>query len=136
MSWDIFVQDLPKGAKTITDIPRDFKPMNLNLKRDEIIKIITEVFPKADFKDKTWGRLDGDDFSIEINLGDKEYVDGFALHVRGSNSAVPIVDKILHRLGVRAVSSGSDIILDGSIPNGGFEVWEKYKNEVTTNPKD
>ncbi len=81
MSWDIFVQDLPKGARTVREIPNDFLPRPLG-KRAELIQRIRDIVPEVDFANPAWGQLDGDGCPIEINLGDSEVVQSFALRVR------------------------------------------------------
>jgi hypothetical protein len=87
MGWDVFVQDLPQEAKNTSDIPPDFRPASIG-KRSAIIEKIREVFPTADFSDPSWGRIDGDDWSIEVNIGANEDCGGFALHIRGGDAAV------------------------------------------------
>jgi hypothetical protein len=42
MSWDIFVQDLPRDAQSIEDIPRDFQPKPI-LPRSRIVEVFKEV---------------------------------------------------------------------------------------------
>jgi hypothetical protein len=62
MSWDIFVQDLPRDAKTVADIPDDFKPAVIGA-RSEIISMIKEVVPTANFSD-----LHGDWLTAMVGL--------------------------------------------------------------------
>ena len=54
MSWDIFVQHFPANAKTVADIPSDFKPAPIG-DRTTIIEKIKDIVPSADFSDPTWG---------------------------------------------------------------------------------
>jgi len=63
VSWDIFVQDFPKDAKTVDDIPDDFVPQPL-IPRRELITRIQEVVPEAHFSDPAWGLIDDPDYSI------------------------------------------------------------------------
>src|SRR5258708_5699610 len=117
MSWDIFVQDIPPGISAAADMPDDFVPKSLG-PRCVIIDKIRTVVPNADFTDPTWGRIDAPDFSIEVNLGDNEEVDGFALHVRGGDMAAFVVADILEQLGLRAFDMDSDTGLFSIGPNG------------------
>lgn len=103
MSWDIFVQDLPREAATVQDIPDDFRPAVIG-KRAEIIRRIQEIVPFVDFADPSWGTIVGDDFSIELNMGTAEDVSGFAFHVRGSDTAAAVVAEILTHLNLRAIN--------------------------------
>jgi hypothetical protein len=50
MSWDIFVQDLPKDASTIEEIADDFAPGPIG-KRSQIIDKIREIVPAANFSE-------------------------------------------------------------------------------------
>lgn len=75
MSWDVFVQDLPQEAKNAAYIPSDFRPAAMG-KRSVIIERIREVLPTADFSGPAWGRIDGDDWSIEVNIGVQEECGG------------------------------------------------------------
>ena len=89
MSWDIFVQDLPRDAATVADIPQDFKPAPIG-KRADVIARIKEVVPSTDFSDPSWGQIEGEDWSIEVNIGKNETCSGFALHVRRGDEAVGV----------------------------------------------
>lgn len=123
MSWDVFVQDLPQEAKSAADIPADFRPASIG-KRSAIIEKIREVFPTADFSDPSWGRINGDNWSIEVNIGANEDCGGFALHfaegtlplglVRQSSNAYTYVRSI-HR---QATSSKQALNLSTAFANG------------------
>jgi hypothetical protein len=131
MSWDIFVQDIPKEANSPADIPDDFKPKPIGLRSEVIGKILT-VVPFADFSDPSWGIIDGQGFSIEVNLGDNEMLNGFAFHVRGGDLAAFAVADILERLGRRAFDPNSKtgiftITQDGS---DGQQRWCAYRDRV------
>jgi hypothetical protein len=135
MSWDIFVQDLPSEAKTAADIPSSFRPSLIG-KRSEIIDRIIEIIPAADFTDPSWGLIDGEDWSIEVNLGQEEDCRGFALHVRGGDVAVGAVAAILRRLNLRALDSqsGEFFSADNNAIES-FRQWRQYRDQVTeSNP--
>lgn len=133
MSWDIFVQELPEGMQTIDEIPDDFRPGVIG-KRSEIVRKICEAAPGADFSNPTWGVIDGPEYSIEVNIDEEEECTGFCLHVRGGEEAVAVVDRILGRLGMRALNPGSE----GGIYQGGqkgiesFRLWAGYRDQVCT----
>jgi hypothetical protein len=78
VSWDLFIQDYPKEAVTIKDVPEDWTPKPFGTRR-EIIRKIKEVAPNADFSGRSCGYIDGEDFSIEIwmTTDDDEDVDPF-----------------------------------------------------------
>ena len=136
MSWDIFVLDLPRDAQRIEDVPDDFEPRPLG-KRSEIIRKIQEVFPTADFSDPSWGDIDIDDWSIEVNMGKEEECKDFALHVRGGAGAVGAVAAILEKLNLRALDSASEtgFFVAGEESVESFKRWADYRDSVI-HPKD
>lgn len=130
MSWDVFIQDLPKDVKHIREIPDDFEGVPLG-PRSEIIRRILELAPEADFSDPSWGHVEADRFSIEVNLGDAEEVGGFALHVRGGESAIPWIAELLLRNGWRAVDPQSETgLFEGLASREGFEKWHAFRDRV------
>ena len=135
MSWDIFVQDFPPDAHTVDDIPDDFEPAPLG-PRAEIIEKIREVMPFADFSDPTWGLIDGDGFSIEVNLGADESVDGFALHVRGGDLAAACVVAIIEHLGVRAIDSSTGDFFKPADAVASLQKWRAYRDHVVGSAED
>jgi hypothetical protein len=131
MSWDIFVQDLPRDAKSVADIAADFKSASIG-KRSIVIEKIKEVVPTADFSDPSWGRIDGDGWSIEVNIGTKEDCEGFAFHIRGRDAAVGAVAAILQHLKLRALDSQTgDFFVGGAEANDSFRKWRAYRDHVT-----
>jgi len=81
MSLDFFLQHLPVGIRSVEDIPADYEPGPIGA-RAAVVDSIRTVFPTFDFSDPEWGRIEGDGFSIEVNLRGEDPVRGFALHVR------------------------------------------------------
>jgi hypothetical protein len=130
MSWDIFVQDLPREAKIVADIPADFKPRSIG-GRSTIIAKIKEVIPTADFSDASWGRIEGDGWSIEINMGKTEECDGFVFHVRGAEAAVGTITTILQHLGFRALDSQTgEFFAGGADAEKSFRDWQAFRDRV------
>lgn len=130
MSWDIFVQDLPADASTVAEIPDDFVPRDIG-KRSDIIAKICEVIPDANFSDPTWGLIDGDDWSIEVNVGDAETCTGLALHVRGGDQAIGAIDAIMRALGLRAIDSQTgEFFVAGPVAQASFRKWREFRNSV------
>jgi hypothetical protein len=129
MSWDVFVQDLPQEARNTADIPSDFRPASIG-KRSAIIEKIREVFPAADFSDPSWSRIDGDDWSIEVNFGANEDCAGFALHIRGGDAGVGAVDAILQRLHLRALDAQTgNFFKAGPESIDSFRKWRAYRDQ-------
>src|ERR1700746_942605 len=132
MSWDIFVQDLPKDAQSIEDIPQDFQPGPI-LPRTRIVEVFKEGAPCTDFSDPKWWRIRCDGFSIEVNIGVEDPSNGIALHIRGSGDAAGLVAEILRRLGVRALDTASDTgFFDSEKSRERFRKWQAYRDQVTS----
>jgi hypothetical protein len=129
MSWDIYIQNFPAEAKTPAEIPNNYSPQAIG-SRDEIISKIREVIPTADFSNKAWGVIEASDFSIEVHLGDKELLTGFALFVRGSDMAAACVADILRHLNLRAIETGSGSFFDIDQPTAGMQKWRDYRNQI------
>jgi hypothetical protein len=130
VSWDLFIQDLPRSAESIADIPDDFEPSSLG-PRDALIAAIRVAIPHADFSDPAWGVLEGPDYSIEFNIGDDDEVGCIALHVRGGDGAAAVVHKLLTHLGLRALDSGTGEFFEfDGISAEGLRVWREFRDSV------
>ena len=135
MSWDLFVQDFPADATSVSDIPEGFQPLSIG-NRDDIIEKILSVMPGVDFSDASWGKIEEERWSIEINLGDAGDCGGFAMHVRGSNEAVGAVEIILDQLGVRAIDSGSgEFFAAGPEARQSFSDWRRFRDSALNQGK-
>jgi hypothetical protein len=130
MSYDIFVQNVPPNTKFVEDVPPDFKPASIG-KRASVIEKIKEVVPGADFSDPAWGRIRGDDWSIEVNMGAGEECYGFVFHVRGGELSLGIVDAILQALNLRALDpqTGGFFVARAEATDS-FRRWRAYRNQV------
>ncbi|HKB91973.1 MAG TPA: hypothetical protein VKC60_15765 [Opitutaceae bacterium] len=131
MSWDIFVQDIPRGLSRAEDLPDGFQSKPIGA-RSEIIQIIRAVVPTANFADPSWGTIDGPGYSIEVNLGNAEVLDSFAFHVHGGDMAAFVIADILERLDLRAFDTGSDTGLFSIGPDGssGQKRWRAYRDQI------
>jgi hypothetical protein len=136
VSFDVFVQDLPPGARTVAEIPDDFDPRPIG-RRADILSGILRAAPAVDFTDPTWGHIDGPGFSIEVNIGPEDVLDSFAFHVRGGQEALFVVAEILRDLGLRAIAPGTE--------SGFFELaelgpayaqWQAYRRQVVGDGPD
>ena len=135
MSWDIFIQDFPPEAHTVEEIPDDFAPAPLGT-RAAIIEQILEVAPFADFSDPTWGTIEGEGFSIEVNLGADEIVGSVALHVRGGDLAAACVAAILDHLGVRAIDTSTGDFFKPADALASLGMWRAYRDCVIGSSED
>ncbi|MGA9354001.1 MAG: hypothetical protein WBV46_09955 [Terriglobales bacterium] len=122
--------DFPRNAATVAGVPADFRRSSIGT-RQALIEKIKQVIPSADFSDAAWGRIDGSDWSIEMNMGKEEGCSSFAFHVRGGEGAVGVVAAILERLDLRAVDSQTgDFFAPGPEALEGFAKWRRYRDQV------
>jgi hypothetical protein len=110
VSRDVFVQDIPVGARSATDIEDGWKPTPLPFGRARVIEAITDLVPSADFAQPSWGGLDLPGAAIEVNIGDDEPLASFALHVRETEpgAADAFIKQLLTTLGVNAFDSAAE----------------------------
>lgn len=133
MSWDLYVMDLPVDAQDISDIPHDFVGEPLGTRTD-LIAMIHEVVPEAEFFDPSWGHISHPDFSIEISMG-REELDSFAFHVRGGDLAIGLVAEILQKLNLRAVDPQADSgLFTPASAQASFQAWRAYRDSVIPGP--
>ena len=130
MSWDVFIQDLPAEARSVSDIPDTFQPRPLG-RRSEVISRVSSRFPDADFSDPNWGRLHRSTFSVDISLPDEgETINGVTLHVRGSDDAVDAVVSLIDAIGGRAVDSWTGELFDQAVAMHSMRRWRAYLEEI------
>lgn len=142
MSWDVLLQRFPAAAKTAADIPDDYMPPVIG-SRSQVVSSLLKIIPTADASDPSWVSIDGDGFSIEVNIGDDGHCTDIMLHVRGSDAAIQAVRQIAERLQVRALDCSTGEFLDAmSDPAAGFRQWRAYRDQIVgrsddaTEPKD
>jgi hypothetical protein len=130
MSWDIFVQDVPDSAKSVSEIPDDFRPQPIGSVAD-VLNAIRACIPFADFSDPTWVRVDGPGLNMEINIETEEPLYSFAFHVRGGDCSPGLIAEILERLHLRAFDPASDSgIFDPSSAAESLKRWQEYRDRV------
>ena len=128
MSWDIFIQQFPDGARRVADIPDTYTADPIG-KREEVIAKIREALPQAKFDDPSWGTLTGDDYSIEFGIGDDELLYGMTLHVRGSDDVLPHITTLLRALDLRAIDSWTGEFFDPEVAPLSLARWRTYIEE-------
>ncbi len=131
MSWDIFVQDIPRTVRSVEEIPADFEPQCIGT-RAGIIAKICQLVPATDVSDPAWLQINEDDFSIEVNLGDDGPLAGFVFHVRGGDASAYVIHDILEHLKLRALDPSSKtgiFSLEGGSLEG-LQRWREYRESV------
>ncbi|WP_430965274.1 hypothetical protein [Spongiimicrobium sp. 2-473A-2-J] len=128
MSWDLYVQDWG-GFDSLEQIPDDFEPQSIG-KRSEIIDSIKKVEPTVDFSNPSWGILENECFSITFNMGDSEALNGFVMHIKGSELAIPCIGNILDRLNLKAADGSTPDFFDVQKSKEGMSKWIEYRNSI------
>lgn len=136
VSFDVFVQDVPLDARTIADIPDDFRPGPIG-RRSDILDAILRVAPDADFSDPTWGHIDGPGYWIEVNIPAEEVLTSFAFHIRGSEEALFVVADILRELRLRAFAPGTDSgFFELGESEAAYSRWQAYRQQIIGGHRD
>jgi hypothetical protein len=134
MSWDVVLMKVPSNIVTVEDFPDDFSS-ELG-PRSQVLLTLATVLPELDLTDPTWGILDGDDFSIQFNIGDDDPVDTIMLHVRGGDSAIGAIQRVCERTGWRALDmSGSGFINFAEDPAAGLRQWRIFRDRTVASLK-
>jgi hypothetical protein len=130
MSWDIIAQDLPADVAAVAEIPDDFQPRPIG-NRHQLIARIRKVVPQIDFTDPSWGIIEGDDWSIEVSIGEEDICNSIGFHVRGADGAVGAVAAILDELKLRAIDcQSSEFFTTGPETLESFQTWRRYRDRV------
>ena len=130
MSWDIFVMDIPPSATTADGLPHAWMPTPIPL-REEILRTILAIDPTADQSDPSWVRVNGADFSVEVNISDDRPLTSFACHIRGGDHAIGFIADLLERLKLRALDPGSATgIFDPATAGESLARWREYRAQV------
>jgi hypothetical protein len=130
MSFDIFVQDIPAAAKSVAEIPEDFVPKPIGA-RSAVIASICKVAPEVKFSSPEWGTIDGDGYSIDVNLGLDDPVTSFAFHLYGEKEGLFIVAGILDELGARAFAPGTESgLFELDRATEAYLWWQEYRDQL------
>jgi hypothetical protein len=101
--------------------------------REEIVRAILEIDPTADASDPAWVRVNGPDFSVEINISGETHATDFACHIRGADSAVGFIATLLERLHLRALDPSSDSgLFDPATAAVSQKRWRDYRDHVVS----
>ena len=127
MSWDILIFNLP-DVNSMGELAKDYKPPVLGT-REELIAKIKQLLPQLDSSNPEWCVLDAGDFSIEINMGEKEETDCITCHIHGSGGGGACISELVKFLGFKAFDTTTGELLDLNNPNLGYDQWLSYYNK-------
>ena len=130
MSFDVFVQDIPAGVKSVDEIPEDFVPKPIGT-RSAVVASIRKVAPEVKFSSPEWGTIEGDSYHLDVNLGPNDPVTAFAFHLYGEEEGLFIIAGVLDELGVRAFAPGTESgLFDLDPTTEAFLRWREYRNNL------
>lgn len=131
MSWDLFATKIPPACETTADIPDGWEPPVIG-SRTEQIERIQQIIPGADFSDRTWGHIDGPDYSIDVSLSEDEMQSMIAFFIRGDDAAAFVAADIITGLGLRAFDTGSNegTIFPGKDVTEGLRHWRRFREQA------
>lgn len=128
MSCDLFVQDWG-DFDSLDEISDDFEPKSIGM-RSEIIDKIKTVEPTVDFSNPSWGILENGQFSIGFNMGESEDFNGFVMHIKGNELALPGIGNILSSLKLKASDGSSPFFFDVEKSKGDLQKWIDYRDSI------
>lgn len=130
MSWDVILMKVPPDITSMQEFGEDLQPLG---SRNEVLAVLAQALPSANFSDPTWGIFDGPDFSIEFNMGvDDAIKNTIMLHVRGSDKVIDVIHHICNYAGWRAFDTATDRFINFSQePAVGLQQWRMYRDQLT-----
>lgn len=111
MCWELYAFKMPQGVQAAHDIPGDYKPPVIGPRAD-VIATIKANMPMANLADPSWGILDGDGWSIEINISAEDDCNGINLQVRGGDGAIAAIGALLDCTGLDAIDLQAGELFD------------------------
>ncbi|HEX7150813.1 MAG TPA: hypothetical protein VF618_04935 [Thermoanaerobaculia bacterium] len=129
MSWDVFIQHLPSSAVHVADIPDDFEPLPLGTRAD-VMKTVATVFASTDMTDPTWIKVSDQRYAIEIGVGDEDPVACVALHVRGDESVIPPIARLVELFGARAIDSWTGEFFETERAAESIRQWRAFVDQL------
>jgi hypothetical protein len=130
MSWDVSIIKLSRQYQSVSDIPKDEKPLPIGTKK-EVHEAISKLFPNTDWSDPAWGMFKSKFGSIEFNIGNENPVESFMLHVRAGEEVVPAIVRLCLDNGWNGLDcSTGEFIEKSSDPESGLKAWVTYRDQV------
>jgi hypothetical protein len=100
MSWVAVLMRLPPEVN-IADLPADYELQPLGSKV-EVLSLLAELFPDADFSDPTRVSVEREDFVIEFMVGDNDPVVTLGFRPHGDVTVLVVLRTLCERTGWRA----------------------------------
>jgi hypothetical protein len=101
----------------------------------EVRGMISACLPEVDWSDLTWGSYEGDGFSFEFNVGRKDPIAGFMVHVRGGGGAVAALLQLADRWDWYLLDcSQGEWLHHCSDIDAGWQSFQAYRDRVLGRP--
>lgn len=128
MSWDVIVQNY--GGNPPPDDELDAPPAPLGSAK-EIRKRIDAHLPGVAWSDELRGVYEGDEFSIEFDIGEEEPITTVMLSVHGGGDAFGAIKSfaVPNRWSLFDCSESTFLDLEGSTAEG-FEGFQEYRDRA------
>jgi hypothetical protein len=82
----------------------------------EVRDRIVSALPSVDWSDPSWGKLAGEGYSIEFNVGREDVIDNIMLHVHGEGDPVAAIKAITKKNGWALLDFSTGNVLDPDKP--------------------
>jgi len=133
VSWDVFIMrrdSTTESLQSLVSLPEDFMPSRMG-DAGALRNRIRTVLPEVDWSEPSWGRLEGDGYSIEFNIQKEGIIDSFMLHVRGGGDALVDITRMCKANGWLAVDCSDGSVIDLDKPSReGWESFQRYRDNV------
>lgn len=95
-----------------------------------MVESIRELEPLIVFEDDSWGELLTSELCIEFNMGESEDLYSFAIHIRGSELAMPVIGNILEKLNLKTAYGDNDAFFDINKAKGNMQAWMCFRDRI------
>lgn len=133
MSWDVMVFNLDGKPPPPLEQAReaDFRPLGA---AHQVRQDISSHLAEVDWTDASWGRYEGDGFSIEFNVGGDDPIQSAMLHVRGGGDAIAAIQQFARPLRWAVLDISTSEFLDLENPDrSGWEGFQSFRDRAIAN---
>jgi hypothetical protein len=126
MSWDVIVFNFRGSPPRDLESFESHEPPEALGTPNTVSRSIDEFLPGVHWSDPTAGLYEGDEFTIEFNLGGGEIVNTMHLQVRGSGDAVAALMQFAVPCGWSLLDCSTSKFLDPNNPS--TEGWDGFQS--------
>jgi hypothetical protein len=98
--------------------------------REEVVAAVCAALPEVELSER-YARVEGETYTVELNLGDDDPVQGMSVRVQGGDEAVEPLLRLCAHTGWRALDISTGGFLDeADDPAAGLRGWRAFRNRV------